>query len=267
MNQGSKKLVPQSLVDFAGRLADAASAVTLRHFRQPIEVEIKSDASPVTIADKQAELAIRGLIENTYPDHGVVGEEFPPVNPDSEFVWVIDPIDGTKSFITGRPLYGTLIALMWQGDPVLGVIEHAALGERWLGAAGHPTTFNGKPVRTRTCQGLGKSALMTSSPHYYQGSAIDAFERLRRSGGFVMYGTECMAYGLVASGFADIAIEAGMDIFDYLAAVPVIEGAGGIMTDWQGRPLGLTSGDQVVGVGDPRIHDQVLSLLNGKVDV
>jgi inositol-phosphate phosphatase/L-galactose 1-phosphate phosphatase/histidinol-phosphatase len=256
------KSVPQSLIDFASSLADAASAVTMRHFRQPIDVETKADASPVTIADKQAELAIRALIEKTYPGHGVIGEEFPPVNPGSEFVWVIDPIDGTKSFITGRPLFGTLIALMWQGEAALGVIEHAALGERWIGATGHPTTFNGNPVRARACPNLVKSALMTSSPHYYKGTAVDAFERLRRSGGFVMYGTECMAYGLVASGFADIAIEAGMDIFDYLAAVPVIEGAGGIMTDWQGRRLDLTSGDQVIGVGDPRIHDEALSLLN-----
>lgn len=261
MKHRTAGLPDDDLVAFAGRLADASGAIAMRHFRRNPAVEIKPDGSPVTVADKQAELAIRRLVAENYPGHGVVGEEHEDERTGSDHVWVIDPIDGTKSFIAGRPQFGTLIALLFQGEPVLGVIDHPALGERWIGAAGRPTTLNGMPVTTRRCASLADAILLTSSPHYYAGAAATAYERMRREARFVLYGSECHAYALVASGYSDIVTEAGMDPFDYLAAVPVIAGAGGIMSDWQGRPLGLDSGDQVLAVGDPRLQERALELL------
>ena len=149
----------EELVALAGRLADASGAIARRYFRSGVGPEIKPDNSPVTIADREAEAAIRKLIGEAHPEHGVIGEEYGADRPDAEFVWVLDPIDGTKSFITGRPLFGTLIALAQRGKPVLGIVDHPALGERWVGAAGHPTLMNGKPVRTRACPNAADTTL------------------------------------------------------------------------------------------------------------
>ncbi|MGH6959684.1 MAG: histidinol-phosphatase [Dongiaceae bacterium] len=255
--------LPDDLVAFAGRLADASGAIARRYFRSGVGIEIKPDRSPVTVADKEAEAAIRKLIAAADPTHGVIGEEYGPDRPDAEFVWILDPIDGTKSFITGRPMFGTLIALLQDGRPVLGVIDHPALGERWVGAAGHPTRMNGAPVRTRACPRPADAALFASSPHYFVDDALPAFERVRQATNQVLYSSDCYAYGLIASGFADLMVDAKMGLYDYIAAVPVVEGAGGVMTDWDGKPLTLRSGDRVVASGDARLHAQVLELLVG----
>jgi inositol-phosphate phosphatase/L-galactose 1-phosphate phosphatase/histidinol-phosphatase len=255
--------VADDLVAFANRLADTSGAIARRYFRQPVGVEAKPDQSPVTIADREAEAAIRKLIAEHYPHHGVIGEEHGADRPDAEYVWVLDPIDGTKSFIAGRPTFGTLIALARAGVPVLGVIDHPALGagERWVGAIGHPTLMNGAPVATRACAALADAALFASSPHYFTGDAKPAFDRVRRRARQVLYSADCYPYGLIASGFADLLVDAKMAIYDYLAGVPVVEGAGGVMTDWQGRPLTIASGDRLVAAGDRRLHDQVLAVL------
>ena len=255
--------VPDDLVAFAGRLADASGAIAKRYFRSGVGIETKPDTSPVTLADREAEAAIRKLIGERCPDHGVIGEEHGADRRDAEFVWVLDPIDGTKSFITGRPTFGTLIALLQQGRPVLGVIDHPALGERWVGATGHPTTMNGKAVRTRACPDLALGALSSSSPHYFRESAAN-FERVRLATRQVLYSGDCYAYGMIASGWSDIHVDGRMDIYDYLAAVPVIAGAGGVMTDWNGQPLTIGAGEPVVAVGDPRMLEPVLKLLAGK---
>ncbi|MGH6931616.1 MAG: histidinol-phosphatase [Dongiaceae bacterium] len=254
--------VPDELVRFAGELADASGVVIRRYFRTGLGIEIKPDQSPVTIADKETETAIRTLLRARYPGHGVIGEEHGRDRPDAEFVWILDPIDGTKSFITGRPTFGTLIALAHQGEPVLGVVDHPMLRERWIGAAGHPTTHDGRPVRSRPCAVLKQAAMFASSPHCFDEVGVGAaYERVRRVARQVVYGSDCYAYGLIASGFGDLSIEAKMEIYDYLAAVPVIEGAGGILTDWQGRRPTIRSGDRVVASGDRRIHEQVLEIL------
>jgi histidinol-phosphatase len=250
------------LVALAGRLADASGAIARRYFRSGVGPEIKPDNSPVTIADREAEAAIRKLIGESHPDHGVIGEEYGADRPDAEFVWVLDPIDGTKSFITGRPLFGTLIALCRAGRPILGVVDHPALNERWIGASGHPTRHNGTVVKTRACPSLDRAALFASSPHMFEdGHGEAGFTKVRRGAKLVQYGSDCYHYGLVASGHGDLAIEARMAIYDYLAAVPVVEGAGGRVTDWQGKPLTLASGDRVVAAGDPALHQQALGLL------
>jgi inositol-phosphate phosphatase/L-galactose 1-phosphate phosphatase/histidinol-phosphatase len=252
---------PEEYLALAHRLADASGAIVRRYFRAGVDVMHKDDKSPVTVADREAEAAIREIVHAAYPEHGVVGEEHPDHRPKADFVWVVDPIDGTKSFITGRPLFGTLIALTLGGAPILGVIDHPALGERWIGARGWPTTMNGREVRARRCGRLAEAALFASSPHMFKGAALQAFERVRRRSRQTVYGSDCYAYALVASGFGDLVVEANMDIYDYLAAVPVLEGAGGVMTDWRGRPLTLDSGDRVIAAGDAAVHRQALALL------
>ena len=234
-----------------------------RYFRSGVSVIDKPDSSPVTIADREAEAEMRRLILAAHPDHGIIGEEHGSERADAEWVWALDPIDGTKSFVTGRPLFGMLIALCHHGVPVLGVIDHPALGERWIGAAGHPTALNGRKVEVRACPGLHQAALFASSPHQFVGAAFDAFEAVRRRAKLVQYGSDCYHYALVASGFGEIAIEAGLGPHDYLALVPVIEGAGGVITDWAGKPLAIGSGDKVVAAGDVRVHAAALDLLGG----
>ncbi len=255
---------PTEFLALAERLAEASGKIVRRYFRTGVEIITKSDSSPVTIADRETEAALRQMVKLAYPDHGLMGEEFPPERADAEFVWIFDPIDGTKSFITGRPFFGTLIALLHQGKPILGVIDHPALGERWIGAAGHPTTFQGKPVRVRTCADLGKAVLAASSPHMFGSlAAAEAFARVQRQAGLTLYGADCYAYGLVASGFHDIVVEANNGIHDFLPLVPVIEGAGGIITDWDGKPLGVKSGDKVLAAGDRRVYEAALKLIRG----
>jgi len=253
------------LVEFAGRLADASAAILRQRFRRPLTIEIKTDHSPVTAIDREVESRLRDMIASEFPDHGIIGEEFGAERADAEHVWVLDPIDGTKSFITGRPLFGTLIALCRNGRPILGVIDHPVIGagERWIGAAGHPTRHDGAVVRVRACPDLLAAAIFCSSPHSSRPDNELAFDRVRKAAGQTLYSTDCYAFGLVASGFADLYVDFDLGIYDYLAAVPVIEGAGGIITDWNGDALTLASGPRIVAAGDRSIHRAVLTLLAG----
>jgi inositol-phosphate phosphatase/L-galactose 1-phosphate phosphatase/histidinol-phosphatase len=253
--------VPPEFVSFAHELAEVSGRVIARYFRQPIDIITKEDLSPVTIADRETEKAMRALINARFPDHGIIGEEHGREKTDAEFVWVLDPIDGTKSFISGRPLFGTLIALCRHGSPVLGVIDHPAIGERWVGAKGHPTLFQGKPVKARACPDLAQASLFASSPEMFDPEDQPRYRRLREACKMSVYGSDCYHYGIVASGFGDVAIEANMGLYDYLSTVPVVEGAGGIVTDWQGRPLTMASGDKVLACGDVRAHEKALALI------
>jgi inositol-phosphate phosphatase / L-galactose 1-phosphate phosphatase / histidinol-phosphatase len=255
--------VDTSHLAFADRLAEAAGAVSRRYFRQHLAVDDKADTSPVTIADREAEAAMRALIAEHYPAHGILGEEHGSDRTDAEFVWVLDPIDGTKSFISGVPLFGTLIALLHQGRPVLGVIDQPISRERWRGLAGQPTTFNGAPIRTRACSALAAATLFAGSPDQYRGADTEATARLIGSVKLTRYNGDCYAYGLVASGFIDCVVEAGLKPYDFCAILPVIEGAGGVMTDWQGKPLGLASDGRVIAAGDRRLHELARARLAG----
>ncbi len=246
----------------AHRLADCAGEVQRRYFRTPVSVETKADESPVTIADREAEAAMRELIGAAYPDHGILGEEHGRDRVDAEFVWVLDPIDGTKSFITGRPLFGTLIALAHRGRPVVGMIDQSILRERWVGVAGEGSAWNGRPIAVRGCARIEDAVLFATSPAMFRaGAENDAFDRVQRRVRLPMYGGDCYAYGLLAMGFADLVVEAGLQPYDFMALVPVIEGAGGHLTDWQGRALDLGSAGQVVAAGDARIHAAACGLL------
>ncbi len=252
-----------TFVALAEKLADAAAAITMTYFRSSLAVETKADQSPVTIADKEAETAMRALIEDAFPDHGIIGEEMQDKNPEAEFVWALDPIDGTQSFVTGKPLFGTLIALMQGGKPVLGVMDMPALGERWIGATGRPTTFNGEAARVRTCKDMGEAWLYATSPQMFEDKDFPAFERLRKATRRAVYGAECQAYGLLASGWVDIVCEGTMELYDCATMVPIVEGAGGVITDWQGQALGPGGNGTVLAAGDASIHAQALELLAG----
>ena len=213
---------------------------SLKYFRTGIGFQAKADDSPVTLADREAETALRDIITETCPDHGIVGEEHGTEGADAEYVWVLDPIDGTQSFFTGKPLFGTLIALLKDGVPVLGVMDMPALDERWVGAAGRPTTFNGAEVTTKACTEMGHAWLYATSPQMFKGANFSRFEALRGQARRTIYGAECHAYGLLACGWVDIVCEDTMEPYDWAALVPIVEGAGGVMSDWKGgAPVAL----------------------------
>ncbi len=253
---------PAEFITLAGVLADAAGVIVRKHFRTGIKVLGKADSSPVTIADRKAETRMRQIIARKYPAHGILGEEYGADRIDAEYVWVLDPIDGTKSFICGIPLFGTLIALVHRGRPILGIIDQPVIHERWVGAIGRPTRFCGKIVTTRACKKLADATLFATSPYMF-GDKGDSFERLRKSVKLPRYGSDCYAYGQLASGNIDIVVEGGLKPHDYLAQVPIIGGAGGILTDWEGRPLGLHSGPRICAAGDRKMHREALRVLAG----
>ena len=240
-------------IALAEKLADAAGAIVRRHFRQPIAVDDKADLTPVTIADRAAEAAMRTLIEKSFPAHGIIGEEQGRLREGAEWVWVLDPIDGTKNFISGIPLFGTLIALARNGRPVLGVIDQPVLRERWLGIAGRATTMNGAPVRSRACAALERATLYSTSPDMFRGADAARFERLRSRVKLARYGADCYAYAQLASGFIDLVVERDLKPYDYCALAPVVAGAGGTMCDWEGRALDLGSDGRVIAAGDPAL--------------
>lgn len=213
---------------------------------------------------------MRKLIEERYPTHGIYGEEFGQVRTDAEYVWVLDPIDGTKSFITGKPLFGTLIACLHNGVPVIGIIDQCVLNERWVGVVGSGTTLNGKPVTTSGCSELKESMMYATTPHMFgEGEEADKFSAMCSAVLRPLYGADCYAYALVASGFgADIVVEADLGLYDYCALVPVVEGAGGVMTDWYGRKLTLDNHERsrgrVVACANAGLHKEAVAIL-GKI--
>jgi myo-inositol-1(or 4)-monophosphatase len=227
------------------RLADAARPIAMAHFRQALAIESKADHSPVTIADRAIETELRRLIQLEFPRHGILGEEFGATR-GSDFTWVLDPIDGTKSFITGIPQFGTLIALLHGELPVLGIIDIPATGERWLGHRGRQSLLDSSPARVSACTSIESARICTTSPDMFDGDGWRRFDVLSRRAAFRRFGGDCYLYGLLASGHCDLVVEMGLQPYDYLAMVPVIEGAGGRISDWRGRPLGLHSDGRVV---------------------
>ena len=252
-----------AFVILAERLAEAVRPIVMGYFRSGVTIDDKADTTPVTVADREAETAMRRLIADACPDHGILGEEHGAERVDATYVWVLDPIDGTKSFVTGKPLFGTLIALLREGTPIVGVIDMPALGERWIGVDGRPTTFNGRPARVRPCPDLDRAWLYASSPHMFPGADAEAFERLRLKCRAAIYGADCYAYGLLASGTVDLVCEATTKPHDYCALVPVVTGAGGMISDWRGRPLGLESDGRVLAAGDEGAHATAREVLAG----
>jgi len=249
--------------DLAVRLADTAGPVAMKYFRSPLHIESKGDASPVTVADREAEQAVRDLIAESYPDHGILGEELGEHRIDAEYVWAIDPIDGTASFVTGKPLFGTLISLLRDGVPIIGIIDMPALRERWIGCLGQPTTFCNDNSAVRSCAHLRDAWLSATSPQMFRKGEFEKFEALRKQCRRAVYGADCYAYGLLANGTIDLVVESTMGIYDFCALAPVVNGAGGIMTDWQGDPLSIKSDGRVIAAGDRRMHRAALNILSG----
>lgn len=253
-------------IAIAHRLADIAGEAIRPHFRSGVATERKPDATPVTLADREAEEAMRRILKAEVPRDTVIGEEFGSEAGSSGRSWVLDPIDGTAGFLAGRPIFGTLIALVIEGWPVLGVIDQPILRERWVGATGRATTFNGAPARTRTCRQLADATIATTGPHYFSDHDGGHFMGLAAKTDYrrMVMGGDCYNYALLASGHLDLICEAELKLHDWAALVPVVEGAGGLMCDWNGDPLHAGSTGHVLALGDPaRLEDVVEALACG----
>ncbi|VAV96213.1 Histidinol-phosphatase [alternative form] [hydrothermal vent metagenome] len=257
--------------DFLNRLADAASQTTLPMFKKPLEITNKGhkldlDYDPVTQADRQAEEVIRQLIKRYYPDHNILGEEhgaeqnYSP-GTDRQYTWVIDPIDGTRAYICGIPTWGTLIALNDGEKPFIGMLDQPYLKERYLGTA-KGAYLNNTAIYCRPCTEISKATVSTTDPTQFFAAPEDvkAYERVARKAQLVRNGYDCYAYAMVAAGFMDVVIESGLEPYDIQALIPIVEGAGGMITDWKGGTA--SNGGQVVASATAKLHEQVLDLLN-----
>lgn len=244
----------------AEQLGDVARRIVREHFRAPIAVDRKGDGTPVTIADRDIETHMRRMIRAAFPGHAVRGEEF-AAEGSGEFTWVLDPIDGTKSFVSGYPLFGSLIALQHRDRAVLGVIEAPVVAERWVGAEGRATLFNGKPARTRDCRSLEEAILYTTTPDTFDAAERSRFEALSARTALRRFGGDCYLYGMLASGFCDLVVEALLKPHDFMAVIPVVAGAGGRISDWRGAPLGPGSDGRVVAAATEALWTQALDAL------
>ena len=252
--------VLKAYAEFADDIANRARPITLKYFRQLSEKALKADGSPVTIADQECELLIRQLVTQAFPEHGVLGEEYGAQGPSRNMMWIIDPIDGTKSFIAGVPTYGTLLALLHQGRPVLGVIDIPGLNERWSATTQTPTMMNEQQVMTASCNKITRSVLAIISPERFATSDQSALQQLDANSGICHYSSDGYAYGLLASGYVNLVVAANQQPFDYLPVVNIIEQAGGCITDWNGDALGFESDGRVLASANQRLHDQALDL-------
>ena len=253
---------------FLDELAAVSGETILPFFRTALSIEDKGRGGggfdPVTAADRAAEMAMRTLIRRTFPDHGIIGEEYGKERADSEYVWVLDPIDGTKSFISGMPAWGTLIALLRAGEPVFGMMNQPFTRERFSGDGGkaHYRGPAGKrDLRTRPCADLAQAVLFTTSPLLMNASDREQFSRIEQDVRLSRYGGDCYAYCMVAAGHVDLVIETELKPYDVLPLIPIIAGAGGVITTWEGGAP--NAGGRIVAAGDKRVHAAALAMLKG----
>jgi len=255
----------QEFIELAKRLADESGEIIRQYYRRNFDIETKADETPVTIADRKVEERLREMIEGQRYRDGILGEEFGEKDSESGITWVLDPIDGTKAFMTGRPTFGTLIAACEGGVPFLGVIDQPITGDRWIGARYQETTHNGEVVKARSCPSLSKAVGASTSPTMFAGQEtargrdfpFDFDDACKQT----IWGGDCVSYGHLASGYLDIVVEAHMQLYDFLAHVPIVEGAGGKICDFEGKPLTMASGDSVVAMGDERLWGDIAKLL------
>lgn len=250
------------LTAFAHDLADEAADMLLAQAASPMGTTMKADKTFVTSLDLAIETRMRNRIAAAFPDHGIWGEEFEASRLDARWVWTLDPIDGTMAFVAGMPVYSSLIALCRDGVPVVGVMNFPGTGERWTGEAGQLTTRNGVPCQTRSDVVLADAIMSASSPDFFSPEAEKpVLDRFVRATAWRVYGGAAMSHGRLASGRIDLALDAGLKIYDFAPFVPIIEGAGGVITDWQGRGLHLRSGSRIVAAGSKTLHAQALHFL------
>ncbi|MCP4805082.1 MAG: histidinol phosphate phosphatase [Proteobacteria bacterium] len=243
-------------------LADAASQIVREGYDALGDVEGKADGSPVTAIDRAVELRLRDLVAEHAPDHGFIGEEFPPSHPEAEHVWIVDPVDGTRPFIAGMPTFGVLIALRHrQRGMVLGVVDQPLLRQRWVGVDGQGCTRNGEPVHVRPCASLGEAFASTSGPLAHSRALWPRMECVHKAAGRLIYGGECLAWGLLAQGRIDLVVDAGLQLYDVAGPLVVLREAGATVTDWSGRPLGGEFDGTVLAAGDARVHAEALELI------
>lgn len=259
---------PVDLVAFIEKLAASSGEAILPFFRTGLSVTDKSREGgtfdPVTEADRAAETVIRRMIRDTFPAHGIVGEEFDDFQAEAEHVWVVDPIDGTRAFLCGLPVWGTLIGLMKNGEPVLGVMNQPYTGELFVGGVGKAHLKGPRGLReltTRSCHTLSDATLMTTDPRLFSATESEAFRRVEQAVRLSRYGTDCYAYAMLAAGQVDLVIESGLKPYDIVALIPIIEGAGGVISTWSGESA--RNGGQIIAAANPILHQAALALLNG----
>lgn len=245
-------------VTFALHLAQLARAC-LHSIDQSVDLEIKEDASPVTDRDRAIELRLRQEIVKSWPSHGVVGEEFGATGDDRDWVWILDPIDGTRQFVAGLPNFGTLIALAWCGQPVIGVVTHPWIDLTCLGVVNQRTTINGCPVSCDPVTDLSQSIVCLSDPDAYDDATLQGFQSVREQSHFNVYDGGCIGYTALAQGRVHVALNGpNLECFDIAALVPIVQGAGGCISDWEGRPVDSTSRGAIVATSSWGLHEQVL---------
>ncbi|WP_264213994.1 inositol monophosphatase family protein [Leisingera thetidis] len=249
--------------EHAVRVAEIAAEAARGYFRGRLGVEFKEDESPVTQADKGVEAKVRAYLEHHFPDHGIFGEEHGFDGADREDVWIIDPIDGTRSFLSGHPLFGFLLGYLKGGLPQLGVIGMPALGETFLGVRGQGATLNGTPVHVSSQTRLQQSVLFVNEGDKIHRDCPQLFERLMHSGQTRRFAYDCYPHALLAAGHVDAVIDYDLQPYDYLPVLAVVEAAGGVMTDWDGAPLGLDSDGRVISAATPELHADMLALIKG----
>jgi inositol-phosphate phosphatase / L-galactose 1-phosphate phosphatase / histidinol-phosphatase len=250
-------------IDLAGRLANTARGI-IREGRDRLTMEIKSDGSPVTVIDKAVEEALREILTKEVPGHGVLGEEFGSVGLDREYVWVIDPIDGTKHFAAGLPNFGVLVALCRNKMPALGIIEQPLIDERTLGLTAGGCWFNGNPVTTSGRAILSETVAALAGPDDYRRTHTPGYQRLRPMTRWNLYDVGCLGYASLARGAVDLCLNGpNLDAFDICALVPVVEGAGGRLTGWDGAVLTLESDGAILATASPALHEAAMQALRG----
>lgn len=252
----------QELFQFANYLAEEAGQISLKYFRKKIAIDNKDNLSPVTVADREVELRIRELIKAHYPHHGIIGEEFASYNHGSDYCWVLDPIDGTVAFTTGKPTYTTLIGLLFKGIPLIGLIDQPYLKERFGGVSG--TTFlNEEKIVVSATTEIGEARLNATTPYMFKTDyERSSFERVRKKVKLTSFGGDAYAFGLLAAGLIDIIMEADLGYYDIAALVPIVEAAGGVITDWQGNRLTHDFNGQCLASANQQLHTKVIDLIN-----
>jgi len=251
--------------DFLVRLAEAAAAVVLPQFRTPLSADNKAEGAgfdPVTAADRAAEEAIRAIIGEAFPQDGIIGEEYGAAGQQADRIWVIDPIDGTRAFLAGIPVWGTLIGLLDKARPAFGVMSQPYIGEVFLGdGSAAELRFRGgrRAIRTRPAEAIGAATLMSTSPRLFTPEERQAYERLAAETRNERFGGDCYAYAMLAAGHVDLVVEAGLHVHDIVPLIPIIEGAGGVVSSWDGgSPLG---GGRILAAADRRLQEEAIALL------